>query len=260
VLTSARLYGTGATIYGGHDLQKWDTVHNVTLKSMADGIEETAILSLITPPGGPPLLSAVGDIGGFYHSSLDVAPSQAFHNPTYGTTRDLDYAGNKPANIVRSGESDTAIKVALSSDFGKSWNADYGASASTAPGKVAYSADADTVFLMSSDGAFVSQFTKPFVSVSSLPLGAAIASDKRNNSVFYGGSAGSFYASTDIGSSFLKTASLGSSKTVSQIRVHPLVAGDVWVTTDTGLYHSLNYGQAFSKISTGLTAGYGFGM
>lgn len=59
-----RLYGTGMTIYGGRDLLKWDTTHNVTLKSLADGIEETAILGLISPPSGPPLLSAVGDLGG----------------------------------------------------------------------------------------------------------------------------------------------------------------------------------------------------
>lgn len=58
------LYGTGATIYGGHDLLKWDTAHNVTIKSLADGIEETAIQGLISPPTGPNLLSAVGDIGG----------------------------------------------------------------------------------------------------------------------------------------------------------------------------------------------------
>lgn len=58
------LYGTGATIYGGHDLAKWDTTHNVTIKSLADGIEETSIQGLISPPSGPSLLSAVGDIGG----------------------------------------------------------------------------------------------------------------------------------------------------------------------------------------------------
>jgi xyloglucan-specific exo-beta-1,4-glucanase len=227
---------------------------------MADGIEETAVLSLLTPPGGPPLLSAVGDIGGFYHSSLDAAPSQAFHNPTYGTTRDLDYAGNKPANIVRSGESDTAIKVALSSDFGKSWNADSGASTSTAAGKVAISADADTVLLMSTNGALVSRSQNPFASVPSIPSGAAIASDKRNNSVFYAGSASSFYLSTDIGVNFLKTASLGNSTTVFQIRVHPLTAGDVWVSTDNGLFHSVDYGRSFSKTSSGVTAGFSFGM
>lgn len=134
---SIRLYGTGATIYGGHDLLKWDTVHNVTLKSLATGIEETSIQALLTPPGGPPLLSAVGDIGGFYHASLDTAPAQAFHNPTYGTTHDIDYAGNKPANIARSGESSTAVQVALSSDYGITWNADYAASTSTPPGKIA---------------------------------------------------------------------------------------------------------------------------
>ena len=58
------LYGTGATIYGGHDLLNWDTTHNVTLKSLADGIEETSVQSLISPPTGPSLLSALGDIEG----------------------------------------------------------------------------------------------------------------------------------------------------------------------------------------------------
>lgn len=45
------LYGTGLTIFGGHDLLKWDTAHNVTIKSLADGIEETAVLGLLAPPG-----------------------------------------------------------------------------------------------------------------------------------------------------------------------------------------------------------------
>lgn len=58
------LYGTGATIYGGHDLLKWDSAHNVTLKSLADGIEETSVQGLISPPTGPSLISALGDIQG----------------------------------------------------------------------------------------------------------------------------------------------------------------------------------------------------
>jgi xyloglucan-specific exo-beta-1,4-glucanase len=62
------LYGTGATIYGGHDLLQWDTTHNVTIKSLADGIEETSIQNLISPPSGPVLLSAVGDIQGMFPS------------------------------------------------------------------------------------------------------------------------------------------------------------------------------------------------
>lgn len=58
------LYGTGATVYGGHNLLNWDTTHNVTIKSLADGIEETAVLGLISPPTGPSLLSSLGDIEG----------------------------------------------------------------------------------------------------------------------------------------------------------------------------------------------------
>ena len=58
------MYGTGATIFGGRDLLKWDTTRDITLQSMADGIEETAVLGLISPPTGPPLISAVGDVCG----------------------------------------------------------------------------------------------------------------------------------------------------------------------------------------------------
>jgi xyloglucan-specific exo-beta-1,4-glucanase len=58
------MYGTGATIQGGRDLLKWDTTRNITLQSMADGIEETAVSGLISPPTGPRLISGVGDICG----------------------------------------------------------------------------------------------------------------------------------------------------------------------------------------------------
>lgn len=190
-LTLSGLYGTGATIFGSRDLLNWDTTHSVTVKSLANGLEETAVQGLLVVPGGPPLLSAVSDIGGFSHASLDVAPSQAFHTPTYGSTRDLDYAGNKPANIVRSGESTTEIPIAVSFNYGASWNPYYGASLTTGPGKVAISADADTILLMSgTSGPLISKNVATFAAIPSLPSGAAIASDKRSNTYFYGGSAG----------------------------------------------------------------------
>ncbi|KAL4756940.1 putative endoglucanase [Aspergillus foveolatus] len=256
------LYGTGATIYGGHDLTSWDSVHRVTLQSLASGIEETAVQALIVPPGGPPLLSAVYDVGGFYHSDLDTPPSQAYHTPTYGSTNGLDYAGNKPATIVRSGSTDADDPtVALSNDFGRTWSANYAASSVTGPGPVAISADGDTVLLMSStQGALRSQYQSTFAAVTSLPSGAVIASDKANNTVFYGGSSGSFYVSTDTGTSFTKTATLGSSSTVNAIRVHPSLAGDVWASTDTGLYHSTDYGRTFTKTGSSCTAGWSFGL
>jgi xyloglucan-specific exo-beta-1,4-glucanase len=255
------LYGTGATIYGSHDLLNWDSEHNVTIKSLAYGIEETAAYKLLVVPGGPPLLSAVGDIGGFLHWDLDTAPAQAFHTPTYGSTHDLDYAGNAPANVVRTGESSTAIQVAVSGNYGLTWYAYYGASLSIGPGPVAFSANADTILLMSNtNGPLISKNTATFSAIPTLPSGAVIASDKRNGTVFYGGNAGSFYVSTDTGVTFSVTGTLGSSTVVNTVRVHPTVAGDVWASTDVGLFHSTNYGKTFTQISSGVTAGYSFAL
>jgi xyloglucan-specific exo-beta-1,4-glucanase len=127
---------------------------------------------------------------------------------------------------------------------------DYGSPDGVSGGKVAISADADTVLWSSSaNGVQVSQYTNPFTVVSSLPAGAVIASDKKVNSVFYAASGSSFYVSTDGGKTFNTEATLGSSSTAWDIIVHPNVTGDVWVSTDKGLFHSTNNGTTFTAIS-----------
>ncbi|KAL0950944.1 hypothetical protein HGRIS_007696 [Hohenbuehelia grisea] len=246
------LYGTGATIYGGRDLLKWDTTHNVTIKSLADGIEETSIQGLISPPSGPTLLSAVGDIEGFVHTSLDSAPATSFLNPKWSTSADIDFAGNKPTNIVRigTGDSSSGKQVALSTDSGATWSQDYGAADNVTGGKVALSADGDTVLWRTNgNGVLVSQFTNPFTAVPSLPSTAVIASDKKNNAVFYGAAGSNFYLSTDGGKTFAAKGSLGSSTAPAKVIVNPGVSGDVWVSTDKGLFHSTDSGTSFASIS-----------
>ena len=44
------LYGTGATIYGADNLTDWDTGGTVHISVRAQGLEETAVLDLISPP------------------------------------------------------------------------------------------------------------------------------------------------------------------------------------------------------------------
>ena len=116
---------------------------------------------------------------------------------------------------------------------------------------MALSADGDTVLWQtSSNGTMVSQYTNAFTAVSSLPATAAIASDKRNNSVFYAAASSKFYISTDGGVSFSTTAgSLGSSTSPSRVVVHPSQSGDVWVSTDKGIFHTTDSGATFSAIS-----------
>jgi len=257
------LYGTGETMYGGHDLLKWDTIHNVTLASLADGIEECSVEAVLSPPTGPPLISAVGDDGGFVHNDVDVAPSAFFTNPTWSTTVDLDYAGNDPTNIVRIGNGDdsTGLQVALSTNSGATWNQDYGAAANVTGGKVALSANGDIVlWSSSSNGVLVSQYTNAFTAVTTLPAGSLVASDKLNDTTFYAVSGSKFYLSTNNGVSFAVTSgSLGSTTAPVNVIVNPRVSGDVWVSSDAGLFHSTNFGSTFTAV-TGVTQAWAIGL
>lgn len=246
------LYGTGATIYGGRDLLQWDTKHNVSLSSMADGIEETAVLGLISPPSGPPLISAVGDIGGFVHHSLDTAPNNGHKNPGWATASDIDYAGKNPSYVVRvgTGDSSSGKQVAYSSDYGVSWSEHAGAVDNVNGGKIAVSADGDSILWRTSGNVvLVSHNTDTFTLVESLPsTTTVIAADKHTNSVFYAAAGPDLYVSLDGGSTFTKKASLGSSTTPFEIAAHPGVPGHVWVSTDAGLFHSTDSGDSFSRI------------
>jgi xyloglucan-specific exo-beta-1,4-glucanase len=241
------LYGTGLSIFGGHDLTKWPYVH---VQSLADGIEETSVQALIAPPGGAPLLSAVGDVCGFRHDSLTQSPSMNFANPYYATTPDIDFAGQKPLNIVRIGNdgSTSTSQMALSTDGGKTWNPATVSSSSINGGKIAYSADATSIVWASASGSYV--FVNGVQSaISTLPTGARIAADKVNGKYFYAADTNSFYVSKDGGVTFAVSVALANNG-ANAIEVHPAVAGDVWLSTSSGLYHSTNFGASFTKLAS----------
>ncbi|KAJ6509259.1 hypothetical protein C8R47DRAFT_1173965 [Mycena vitilis] len=249
------LYGTGATIYGGHNLKLWDTTHNVSISSLADGIEETSVQALISPPTGASLISALGDIQGFVHNSLTTAPAASWTNPKWSTTADMDFAGNNPLNIVRigTGDSTSGKQVAISGDGGNTWSQDFGAADNV-------TANGDTVLWRTNgNGVLVSQFTNPFAAVPSLPSTAAIASDKVNNSIFFGAATNTFYLSTDGGKTFAAKSTLASSTAPAKVIVNPKVSGDVWVSTDKGLFHSTNFGTSFTAIP-GITAAWAIAL
>lgn len=127
---------------------------------------------------------------------------------------------------------------------------DYGAADGVAGGKIALSADGDTILWKTSSNAILrSQYTNAFTTISSLPSSAVIASDKKNNSIFYGASSSSFYISTDGALTFSTAGSLGSSTSPFRVIVNPNVTGDVWVSTDKGLFHSTDSGASFTAIS-----------
>ncbi|KZL68433.1 fungal cellulose binding domain-containing protein [Colletotrichum incanum] len=251
------LWGTGLTIFGGRDLTNWDTGAKVNIQSLADGIEEMAIQELASAPGGSELLVATYDNNGFTYkarSNIDTSPQTTWTTPMWASAVGVDYAGNKVANVVRIGNVAGTQQLAVSSDGGATWNINYAAGTTQYGGSVAYSADADIILWSTATlGVQRSANQGSLAVVSSIPAGAIIASDKRNNTVFYGASGSNFYRSTNLGATFSIAGSLGSATEIRHVEAHPAKAGDIWVSTNAGIFHSTDYGSSFTQVSTAIT-------
>jgi photosystem II stability/assembly factor-like uncharacterized protein len=256
------LYGTGATIYGTTNLSNWDAGTQITIRPMVAGLEETAVLDLISPPTGVPLLSALGDIGGFRHANLDAVPPLMFTSPGFTSSTSLDYADLNPSVIVRSGNVDKAAnpnvnRAAFSTDGGANWFQGNEPGGVTGGGTIAASADGSR-FVWSPDGAQVSAsvgFGNSWTQSTGIPQGAIVESDRVNPMKFYGVSGGRFYVSTNGGASFTASAATGLPSTGSvRFKAVPGREGDVWLAGGTeggvyGLWHSTNSGASFTKLT-----------
>ncbi|WP_292071399.1 WD40/YVTN/BNR-like repeat-containing protein [Brevundimonas sp. UBA7534] len=75
------VYATGATIYETRDLSAADRDAPTHWTPWVEGIEQTAVITLVSPPVGPRLLTGFGDISGFAHEDLDPIPRSAVHHP-----------------------------------------------------------------------------------------------------------------------------------------------------------------------------------
>jgi hypothetical protein len=253
------MYGTGATLYGCNNLTAWDSGGKIALKVMAQGIEETAILGLISPPSGAPLISAMGDLDGFVHTDLDKVPAKQNRAPNLSSARDIDFAELSPSFIVRVGDSDRSItpvinRAGFTYSGGSSWfQANAEPSGTSAGGTVAAAADASRV-LWAPTGAAVSWSTdngNSWTASTGVPRESIVRSDRVNPKKFYGFSTNdsTFYASANAGVSFTATTKL-SGVTSARFRAVPGVEGDLWLAGGTaGLFHSTDGGATFTKIS-----------
>ncbi|WP_327592845.1 cellulose binding domain-containing protein [Streptomyces chartreusis] len=251
------MYGTGATIYGTEDLTKWDGGGRFTVRPMVQGLEETAVNDLASPPSGAPLLSALGDVGGFRHTDLATVPSMMFTQPNFTTTTNLDFAETSPNTFVRVGDLDSGPHIAFSTDNGANWFAGTDPSGVSGGGTVAAAADGSR-FVWSPAGAGV-QYTTGFgtswQASSGIPAGAVVESDRVDPKVFYGFKSGQFYVSSDGGATFTASSASGLPSGDSvRFKALPGTKGEVWLAggaTDGayGLWHSTDAGATFTKLS-----------
>jgi xyloglucan-specific exo-beta-1,4-glucanase len=251
------MYGTGATVYGTTNLSNWDSGSQFTIRPMAAGLEETAVLDLISPPSGAPLVSGLGDIGGFRHNSLTTVPSTMFVRPNFTSTTSLDYAERNPGVMVRAGnfaDSDRPndSHVAFSTDGGANWFQGTEPGGINEGGTVAASADGAR-FVWAPVGQPVHYsvgFGNSWTQAQGLPTGAIVESDRVDANTFYGFSGGRFYRSTNGGATFTATSASGLPTTGVKFKAVPGRAGDIWLAGDTGLFHSTDGGNTFTTLST----------
>lgn len=239
------LYGTGATIWESHDVTQADSQQLTHWAVGADGIEETAVLALISPPTGAHLISSLGDIGGFRHDDLDVSPPSGMSQPFY-TPLSIDFAQNNPSLIVRGpGWSNNA--GAYSTDGGTSWTA-FG---TPGVGGIAISADGLNWVLSPNSGtaAYSTDLGTTWVPSVGAPANAPVVSDRVNPLEFYAfdSASGALFVSTDGGVQFALTATgLAGGK----LFVSPAAEGDLWLASQNGLFHSSDAGASFPPVGS----------
>ncbi|MBN1403680.1 MAG: hypothetical protein JW942_04340 [Opitutales bacterium] len=274
------IYTTGFGGFETFNLRNADSAEGKTLWTPAAvGIEESVPLDMVCPSVGAPLISAIGDYGGFVHRDLDsYAPEGNFSNPGFGNTSGLAVAWQKQSVIVRVGHASKGENAAIgiSADGGESWRPGVNPFEKARGGSVALAADASTLV-------WTPEHNKPCVSadlgeswalVESLPVGMRVVADTVNPLKFYALDifARKLYRSVDGGRSFsAEHIELKGGLPVREIvrgdrrggqdRVYPAFGreGDLWIASADGLYHAPD-GVNFTRLAhVEAIHGFGFG-
>lgn len=262
------LYTTGATVWATNDLTNADSKSTVHWTIGANGIEETAVLTLISPSAGAHLLSGVGDLGGFRHDNFSVS-GPVYVNPGMTEGSFLDFAELNPPLVARVGLFDYygTIGGAYSLDGGTTWTPfstiPPGISGSSSGGlgsMIAISSDGNTfVWAPVNTGPAYSRNRGTSWTVSTgAPAQLRVSADRVNPNKFYGfdRSTGTVYVNTDGGVTFAAAATglppdAGSTlANEAQPRAVPGREGDLWLPLAGGLFHSTDSGTSFTNVGS----------
>lgn len=244
-------YVTGATIWGTDNLRAADKGEKTRWVPRAEGLEETAVIDLSSPTSGAPLISGLGDIGGFRHDDLAVSPrSGIWTNPILSNTDDLDFAGLKPEMYLRVGRGNGAQHGAISVDGAKNWTPlATDPPGSRGSGSAAISADGGAIV-------WISQGAGPHVTTdrgatwrvcAGAPRMGRVVSDRVDPKRFTIHREGRVWMSADGGVTFTAGAS---GLPPEAGKIVPVVgkAGHLWLPTSSGVYRSKDGGTTFEKL------------
>ncbi|MBR5091260.1 MAG: cellulose-binding protein, partial [Ruminiclostridium sp.] len=113
------LYGTGATVYHTTNLTDWGK-EPINIEVYCDGLEETVINDLCAANSDDiRLYSAMWDIDGFTHLSVDEAPAHMNGNGFMTKSLCISCGWNAPNIAARTGEGVNPISI--TTDGGETW-------------------------------------------------------------------------------------------------------------------------------------------
>lgn len=267
-------YTTGATVYVTDDIA---AAGPIRWRPWVKGIEQTAIISLLSPLAGAPLISGFGDIAGFVHDDLTRSPPHIHLDPHLTNTNNLDQAGLAPALVVRSGNRHANQPVdatlAWSADGGRRWTP----LRAFLPGRAREDLDGNAHIVVGADGrSFLVSTPTPLVSrdrgatwaaVRGLPRRGRAVADKADPRRFYAVDfeAARFLISTDDGTSFDAVATTGlpanwlparprNRETPFPLVAEPGRAGRLWFKLGPDLYRSVDGGEHWRRTGEGVRA------
>jgi photosystem II stability/assembly factor-like uncharacterized protein len=256
------LYGTGYGLWRTTDLSHADSGQPVDWGFDVEGLEETVPLDLASPPEGPHLLAAVGDVGGAAYDDLNASPSTGLFTPESQTNPSVAFAGRAPLKLVRTAD-ETPTSGFTSDDGGKSWTPlpatprvkrDAQGRYHTA-GHIALSAlGGFMVWAPEREGAFASKDGgKTWTACKGWPSTAGRTlipvADPVVEGVFYVSdpTQGEIEISVDGGASFQRVAK-GLPTGARAVALTPGRPRDIWLPTEQGLFHSADANQAFRNL------------
>lgn len=258
---SEMLFTGGNGVFGTDTLDNAHDGEKPSFFIAAEGIEETAVLDLISPPTGAPLLSAMRDVGGFRHDDLGVSPPQGmFKSPKSGQVNALDFAQSRPELIVRANAGKPSL--ARSDDGGTTWTPMSEPLAEPSSGaSVAIAADGSTIVALPAKASpFVTRDGgSTWTRCAGLPdtgvrqvLADRIKSDRFFAISMETGTEGKqlvVYRSDDAGSTFTRGATIAGINASYRARVSPDKSGELWLPlAHHGMYRSQDAGETFKRL------------
>lgn len=244
------LYGTGATIFGTDNATKIGQ-EKVNISVRAMGIEETAIFDFYSPKdcgeNTPDLYSILGDLYGFRHDDVNVAPTEHWGAQSF-KAESLAVAANNPDIVARTTvDSNFKNSICYSTDGTKTWQFvksipdDIGEHEG---GTANFSADGKVLFwspgAVSVNTYYTTDWGKTWNTCEGLPSNANIIPDQVNPDKIYAEGGGTLFVSTDKGKTFKEFFSIMLSNV--DIIANPLKEGDLWIAAGIVL-HIENAGE-----------------